>query len=50
MEAFKHQKLKWISIAGLQDIPVLAGAAALEHPGINYLVTAPLGLHELLVV
>ncbi|XP_010670852.2 sirohydrochlorin ferrochelatase, chloroplastic [Beta vulgaris subsp. vulgaris] len=32
-----------------QDIPVLAGAAALEHPGINYLVTAPLGLHELLV-
>ncbi|XP_021758013.1 sirohydrochlorin ferrochelatase, chloroplastic-like [Chenopodium quinoa] len=32
-----------------QDIPNLADAAALEHPGINYLVTAPLGLHELLV-
>lgn len=32
-----------------QDIPSLADAAALEHPGINYLVTAPLGLHELLV-
>lgn len=32
-----------------QDIPLLANAAALEHPGISYLVTAPLGLHELLV-
>ncbi|KNA15620.1 hypothetical protein SOVF_096610 [Spinacia oleracea] len=32
-----------------QDIPSLADAAALEHPGINYLVTAPLGLHEFLV-
>lgn len=32
-----------------QDIPSLAEAAAKEHPGIPYLVTAPLGLHELLV-
>ncbi|XP_057539600.1 sirohydrochlorin ferrochelatase, chloroplastic isoform X2 [Amaranthus tricolor] len=32
-----------------QDIPSLADAAALEHPGISYLVTAPLGLHEKLV-
>ncbi|XP_074285351.1 sirohydrochlorin ferrochelatase, chloroplastic-like [Silene latifolia] len=32
-----------------QDIPLLAEAAASEYPGIPYLVTAPLGLHELLV-
>ncbi|CAI9111489.1 OLC1v1011718C1 [Oldenlandia corymbosa var. corymbosa] len=32
-----------------QDIPSLAAAAAKEHPGVSYLVTAPLGLHELLV-
>ncbi|KAK9682908.1 hypothetical protein RND81_10G105900 [Saponaria officinalis] len=32
-----------------QDIPSLADAAASEYPGISYLVTAPLGLHELLV-
>ncbi|KAL2900880.1 Sirohydrochlorin ferrochelatase chloroplastic [Bienertia sinuspersici] len=32
-----------------QDIPSLADAAAQEHPGVTYLVTAPLGLHELLV-
>ena len=28
-----------------QDIPALATAAASRHPGIRYLVTAPLGLH-----
>ncbi|KAJ4729273.1 Sirohydrochlorin ferrochelatase [Melia azedarach] len=32
-----------------QDIPSLTAEAAKEHPGINYIVTAPLGLHELLV-
>ncbi|KAH9603097.1 hypothetical protein KSS87_010372 [Heliosperma pusillum] len=32
-----------------QDIPLLAEAAASEYPGIPYLVTAPLGLHHLLV-
>ena len=42
--------VNWISIAIVQDIPSLADAAALEHPGISYLVTAPLGLHEKLVV
>ncbi|GLJ20766.1 hypothetical protein SUGI_0378410 [Cryptomeria japonica] len=33
-----------------QDIPALAAEAAKEHPGIPYIVTAPLGLHELMVV
>ncbi|XP_068643483.1 sirohydrochlorin ferrochelatase, chloroplastic isoform X3 [Aristolochia californica] len=32
-----------------QDIPTLAAEAAKSHPGISYLVTAPLGLHKLLV-
>src|SRR4051812_27374543 len=30
------------------DIPRLASAAAKEHPGIRYLVTAPFGLHPLM--
>lgn len=30
------------------DIPHLAGAAARQHPGIRYLVTAPFGLHPLM--
>lgn len=33
-----------------QDIPALAAEAAKAHPGISYVITAPLGLHELLVV
>ncbi|KAF1859823.1 hypothetical protein Lal_00028005 [Lupinus albus] len=32
-----------------QDIPSLSAEAAKEHPGVSYIVTAPLGLHELLV-
>lgn len=32
-----------------QDIPSLTAEAAKEHPGVSYMVTAPLGLHELLV-
>ncbi|PON84241.1 Cobalamin (vitamin B12) biosynthesis CbiX [Trema orientale] len=32
-----------------QDIPSLTAEAAKEHPGVPYIVTAPLGLHELLV-
>ena len=32
-----------------QDIPTLAAAAAQRHPGVNYLVTAPLGLHPMMV-
>ncbi|CAL1394333.1 unnamed protein product [Linum trigynum] len=32
-----------------QDIPSLTAEAAKEHPGVPYLITAPLGLHELLV-
>ncbi|GER47973.1 sirohydrochlorin ferrochelatase [Striga asiatica] len=32
-----------------QDIPSLTAEAAKEHPGITYVITAPLGLHELLV-
>lgn len=32
-----------------QDIPALTAEAAKNHPGVSYLVTAPLGLHELLV-
>ncbi|WMV17567.1 hypothetical protein MTR67_010952 [Solanum verrucosum] len=32
-----------------QDIPSLTAEAAKEHPGVSYLITAPLGLHELLV-
>src|SRR5262245_5161934 len=31
-----------------EDIPALAGAAAAAHPGISYVVTAPLGLHPLM--
>ncbi|XP_021299186.1 sirohydrochlorin ferrochelatase, chloroplastic isoform X2 [Herrania umbratica] len=31
------------------DIPSLTADAAKEHPGVSYMVTAPLGLHELLV-
>ncbi len=30
------------------DIPALAGEAARRHPGVRYLVTAPLGLHPLM--
>jgi sirohydrochlorin ferrochelatase len=30
------------------DIPQLAAAAAARHPGLRYLVTAPLGLHPLM--
>lgn len=31
-----------------QDIPRLAAEAAVAHPGVKHLVTAPLGLHELI--
>ena len=31
-----------------QDIPHLTGEAARKHPGVQWLVTAPLGLHELM--
>lgn len=33
----------------LQDIPSLTAEAAKDHPGVPYLITAPLGHHELLV-
>lgn len=42
-------KMHWFC-AILQDIPSLTAEAAKEHPGVSYMVTAPLGLHELLVV
>ncbi|KAG0449247.1 hypothetical protein HPP92_027364 [Vanilla planifolia] len=32
-----------------QDIPKLVAEAAGEHSGISYIITAPLGLHELMV-
>ncbi|OIW06658.1 hypothetical protein TanjilG_04052 [Lupinus angustifolius] len=32
-----------------QDIPSLSAEAAKDHPGVSYIVTAPLGLHHLLV-
>jgi sirohydrochlorin ferrochelatase len=32
-----------------RDIPALAGEAAARHPGIHYLVAAPLGPHPLLL-
>ncbi|XP_017639930.1 sirohydrochlorin ferrochelatase, chloroplastic [Gossypium arboreum] len=32
-----------------QDIPLLTADAAKDHPGVSYIITAPLGLHELLV-
>ncbi|XP_022843537.1 sirohydrochlorin ferrochelatase, chloroplastic [Olea europaea var. sylvestris] len=32
-----------------QDIPSLTAEAAKEHPGVSFVITAPLGLHELLV-
>ena len=31
-----------------QDIPELAAEAAAKHPGVRYLVSAPLGLHPLM--
>jgi sirohydrochlorin ferrochelatase len=31
-----------------EDIPRLAGEAAASHPGVQHLVTAPLGLHSLI--
>ncbi len=31
-----------------EDIPRLAAEAAKNHPGVDYLVTAPLGLHRLI--
>ncbi len=31
-----------------QDIPTMAAAAAQKHPGVPFLVTAPLGLHPLM--
>lgn len=31
-----------------QDIPALAAKAAKKHPGIQFLVTAPLGVHSLM--
>ncbi|KAE8720115.1 Core-2/I-branching beta-1,6-N-acetylglucosaminyltransferase family protein isoform 1 [Hibiscus syriacus] len=33
-----------------QDIPSLTADAAKDYPGVSYMITAPLGLHELLVV
>jgi sirohydrochlorin ferrochelatase len=30
-----------------QDIPALTEAAAAKHPGVQYLVSAPIGLHRL---
>ncbi|XP_028554897.1 sirohydrochlorin ferrochelatase, chloroplastic [Dendrobium catenatum] len=32
-----------------KDIPALVAEAAGEHSGISYIITAPLGLHELMV-
>ncbi|XP_022750566.1 sirohydrochlorin ferrochelatase, chloroplastic-like [Durio zibethinus] len=32
-----------------QDIPLLTADAAKYHPGVLYIITAPLGLHKLLV-
>jgi hypothetical protein len=34
----------------VQDIPALAALAAEQHTGVPYVVTAPIGLHELMVV
>ncbi len=34
----------------MQDIPALAAQAAEQHIGVPYVVTAPIGLHELMVV
>jgi sirohydrochlorin ferrochelatase len=31
-----------------EDIPRLSAAAAAQHPGVRYLVTAPFGLHPLM--
>ena len=32
-----------------QDIPELTRKAALEHPGVSYLVGSPIGLHPLMI-
>lgn len=31
-----------------EDIPALAADAAARHPGVDYLVTSPLGIHQLM--
>ena len=31
-----------------EDIPALTRAAATQHPGVEYLVTAPIGLHPMM--
>ena len=31
-----------------QDIPALTQAAAAQHPGVEYMVTAPIGLHPMM--
>lgn len=31
-----------------EDIPALAAEAAKSHPGVGYIVTSPLGIHELM--
>ncbi|MCH88261.1 sirohydrochlorin ferrochelatase-like [Trifolium medium] len=33
----------------VHDIPTLSAEAAKQHPGVSYIITAPLGLHVLLV-
>ncbi len=33
----------------LQDIPAITKAAAEKHPGIGYMVGAPIGLHDLMI-
>ncbi|XP_057762071.1 sirohydrochlorin ferrochelatase, chloroplastic isoform X3 [Arachis stenosperma] len=49
VEMFKHKTGYEIVEPAHMDIPSLSSEAAKEHPGVSYIVTAPLGLHELLV-
>jgi hypothetical protein len=46
----KCSNLNLIRQDHVQDIPALSAEAAKQHPGVSYIITAPLGLHELLVV
>lgn len=47
----QNNMVKWIRLCVIsQDIPSLTAEAAKEHPGVSYIVSAPLGLHPLLVV
>jgi hypothetical protein len=47
--SFLHYLCMTFHLLIVQDIPALAAQAAEQHTGVPYVVTAPIGLHELMV-